>query len=36
MTSTPIQPYGAAPVTPRMEDGAPNGQDDYVYNRLLK
>lgn len=26
MTSTPIQPYGAAPVTPRMEDGAPNGR----------
>ena len=36
MTSTPIQPYGAAPVTPRMEDMAPGGQDDYVYNRLLK
>ncbi|GAA2508838.1 ATP-dependent Clp protease proteolytic subunit [Kocuria salsicia] len=36
MTSTPIQPYGAAPATPRMEDMAPGGQDDYVYNRLLK
>ncbi len=36
MTSTPIQPYGAAPVTPRMEDRAMGGQDDYVYNRLLK
>ena len=36
MTSTPHQPYGAAPATPRMEDMAPGGQDDYVYNRLLK
>lgn len=37
MTSTPIQPYGAAPVTPRMEDGAQHGgQEEYVYNRLLK
>lgn len=36
MTSTPHQPYGAAPASPRMEDMAPGGQDDYVYNRLLK
>ena len=35
MTSTPIQPYGAAPATPRMEDMAPGGQDDYVYNLSL-
>ena len=36
MTSTPLHPYGAAPASPRMEDMAPGGQDDYVYNRLLK
>ena len=36
MTSTPHQPYGAAPASPRMEDMAPGGQDDYVFNRLLK
>lgn len=36
MTSTPHQPYGAAPASPRMEGMAPGGQDDYVYNRLLK